>query len=222
MRTFKLITGLIVVLAFSAVAVATASAAETLWKWLPGAAKTAMKAKTGKATLRAEKQAAIECTKSSGTGEMTEPSTDATLALLLLSFEGCKAGGLFEALSLGDTKEIILVHVEVHNCVINAAKKELGLLIKVLPVHIDVPANGLLLTVEGAEISKIESKAGSLTAYTITTLAEAKGPKQAIKLCEGGAEQSLTSLVDAEPAPFKSSEEALEGELSFTAAQDIT
>jgi len=52
MRIFKLIGALVVVLAFSVVAVATsASAKETLWKWLPGSVGETMKGKSGEGVL---------------------------------------------------------------------------------------------------------------------------------------------------------------------------
>ncbi len=52
MRTQKLAGALVVVLAFTAVATATASAAALLWELLPKTTGTAITGKTGKRTLQ--------------------------------------------------------------------------------------------------------------------------------------------------------------------------
>ena len=148
MRIFKLIGALVVVLAFSAVAVATsASAEEVLWKWLPGSVGETLKGETGPALLAfldEKKQFDLKCTNGTllltytfkaGEGEnpkevtasselVKEGSTegkDATLALFIIHFTGCKTLGL-GANSVGDVKEVILVHVEAHNCMIGPGK----------------------------------------------------------------------------------------------------
>ena len=106
MRTYKLIAAMIMVLAFSAMAVATASAAETLWRWLPGSAKETFKGTAGPGTLQESKEgtkggSAIKCQKSEilltdsalkASSELLE--NEAKLALAIVHFSSCKAFGL--------------------------------------------------------------------------------------------------------------------------------
>jgi len=109
--------------------------------------------------------------------------------------------------SLSDEKEVILVHVELHNCIINKANKEFGVLILPLEVHIEIPSTALLITIltKGLFIAKIESEAGSKANYLL--VAKQKEGVQAIEKCEGGEKESLLVKVDAEE---KEKEAALE------------
>ena len=153
MRIYRLIAAVILVLAFSAVAVATASAAETLWRWLPGSAKETFKGTASATTFQEVKEgtkggSSVKCSKAEilltdselkASSELLE--NEAKLALAVLHFTGCKASGLAYN-SLGDAKETILVHVEIHNCLVNAGDP--ALLIKILPLHAEVPATQII------------------------------------------------------------------------------
>jgi hypothetical protein len=225
MRIYKLIGALVVVLAFSALTiVATASAEEILWKWLPGSVGETFTGKSGKATLFGEtKKSKIVCEKSLvlltweklSSELLKEGSTegkDATLALAFIHFEGCKVEGIFPMESLGDASEVILAHLEIHNCMIK--KGHFGLLIKTLPVHVEVLVANLLILLEGAFIALIEPlPKDELKNHFLLNIKMTEG-LQELKLCEGGKEDTLTAKDDAEPVE-NTSEEALEGLLLF-------
>jgi hypothetical protein len=230
MRIAKLIGALFVVLAFSAVAVATASAAETLWKWLPGTVGETFTGKSGQATLQLAEaepkvKPAITCKKSllllPKSELLAEGATggkDATLALGILHFEGCTSFGL-PANSEGDTSGIILVHLEIHNCMIKKEPKEFGLLITPLPLHIEIPASGgKLILVRGAFVAKLEGKEGTKQ-LIFSLIVEQKEAKQAIKLCEGGPENTLEGSLDGKTFVI-AGEEAKEGTLGFDMTLD--
>jgi len=246
MRTFKLIAAMALVLAFSAIGVAaTASAAEILWKWLPGSVGETLKGGSGKATLTTKFGGAaftIECAKSTllltytfkkGEGEnptevtasselVKEGSTegkDATLSLLIIHFEKCLSFGL-PVNSVGDLKEIILVHVEEHNCMINAKEKEFGVLLVPLQVHLEVPAAKALILVRGAVIGLLLGAKEKEKVLTYKLDLTAPGGVQSIKKCEGGVENKLEAALlngeKFEPA----TEEAKEGVLEFDMTKD--
>jgi hypothetical protein len=211
MRIFKLIGALVVVLAFSAMAVATAGAAETLWKWLPGSAKETFKGTQTIATgkLQIKGGATVEC--KGGSILLTakelpgEPSSEllekeATLELAMIHFTKCKALGL-PANSLGDASEVILVHAELHNCMISIAKKEFGLLILPLPVHIEVPSVKALISVleKGLFIAKLDSEKESKVNFLLT--AKQKEGLQGIEKCEGGSKETLLATENGGAEP---------------------
>jgi hypothetical protein len=211
MRIFKAIGILIAALALSAAALATAaSAAETLWKWLPGSAgETFTGEQPAKGELKIGGGSAITCAKAkilltdetlkASSELLKEGSTegkDATLELWVLHYEGCKFGALLPMNTLGDAKEILLIHLEVHHCMIKAG--EFGLLILPLQVHIEVPSTGLLITIfeKGLYIAKLESEAGSKSKFLLT--AKQAGGAQTPEKCEGGEKETLKAKVDAE------------------------
>jgi len=216
MRIYKLFGAVLAVLAFSAIAsTVTASAAETLWPWLPGTPGETFKGKSeGKFTLQIKGSGSITCSGGSilltlekegkkFSSELVEEGSvekkHATLALAYHHFTGCKALGL-PINSLADEKEVILIHVEIHDCVINKANKEFGLLILPLEVHAEIPSTGLLFTIltKGLYIAKIESEGGSKANYKL--IAMQKEGAQSIEKCEGGEKESLLVKVDAEEA----------------------
>jgi hypothetical protein len=205
MRTFKLIGGLVMVLAFCAFSVASASAEEILWRWLPGPAKESFSGKSGKAKLQEVKEGekgggAIDCETSelllSFEGKNSELiENEARLELWFVHFLKCTSAGL-PVESLGDKPNAILVHLEVHHCLIE--KGRFGLLIKLLPVHLEVLAGGVpvaLLLIEGAFIAEIKKTA----ANSYELIAEQKEGKQAIEKCEGGKVNTLLSKNGSEP-----------------------
>jgi hypothetical protein len=232
MRLFKIIGALAVVLAFSAVAVATASAAETLWKWLPGSVGETFKGGSKEATLsfkEEEKTLTVTCKKS--TISLTEPETkvaselikegstegkDATLALFIVDFEGCTFLGL-AVNSTGDKAGIILTHIEAHNCMIGKGK--FGLLLIPLQVHLEVPAAKALILIRGAVIGELLGAAEGTKVLTYKLDLNAPGGVQAIKKCEGGSENELFASLDGVNF-FLASEEAKEGVLEFDMTKD--
>jgi hypothetical protein len=216
MRIFKLTGALMVVLAFSAIGVATASAVETLWRWLPGSAKETFKGGSKTATLqveegeKAEKPGpSIACTKSElllAESELLEK--EAKLALAQIHFTGCKTLGLAMN-SAGDAKEVVLTHVEIHNCLIKA--NDFGLLIKLLPVTLEVPATKLTIAVEGIVIGLIAKTGANKYGLTVAQ----KAGLQEIQKCEGGVKETLLAKIDAQPKFGEAGEEAKEGIIEF-------
>ncbi len=220
MRTFKLIGALVLVLVSSAIAVASASAAELLWTLLPGTKGETFTGKSGKATLEGATVSKNKITCPSSTilltfegnsSELTEPS----LALALIHFEKCKALGTLPVNSLGDGKEIILAHLEIHFCMIKPG--DFGLLIKTLPVHLEIAVPALLISVEGAFIALVSPLTGDKKHFE--ALIEQEKGKQKIEKCEGGTAQTLTSKTDNEPVE-NAGEEAKEGLLLFDGTID--
>jgi hypothetical protein len=218
MRMFKIIGALALVLAFSAIGVATASAEETLWKLLPGSVGETFTTSSGKATLEGLAGSKITCLKSTGTGELLETGAiekkDATLSLATITFTGCKVENLLPVNSEGDAKEVILAHLEIHNCMIKAG--DFGLLIKTLPVHLQVPSVNLLIKVEGAFVALAKATADKKVFELNAT--QTKGDQEFTK-CEGGTAETLTSKDDAEPAE-DAAEGVLEGKLTFAGKKD--
>ena len=206
MRIFKLIGTLVVALAFSAVAVATASAAETLWRWLPGSAGETFKGtQIGEHTLTSAGGLVLKCKKGTilleGSALSKEGSTEgkaATLGLATIHFEGCTGAGIAMN-SLGDASGIVLLHVEIHNCLINNATKEFGLLILPLETHLEVPAVALLLTIftKGLFIARITSEKESKQNFLLTAKAKEAGKAQDPEKCEGGEKEILKIKDDA-------------------------
>jgi hypothetical protein len=218
MSTVKLTVALIAVFAFSAIGVATASAVETLWKGLPGTAGETFTTSTSKPSLEGLAGSRITCVKAKGTGELLKEGTtegkDATLALTTVTLEGCKAESLFPINSLGDAKEVILGHGEIHACMIKPG--DFGLLLKPLPIHLEVPAVGLLILIEGAVIGLAEATADKKVFQLHTK--QSKGVQEFSK-CEGGTAQSLTMKDDAAAAEDVAVEVA-EGTLTFAGTKD--
>lgn len=214
MRVSKLIGVLIAVLAISAVAVATASAAETLWQWLPGAEKTAFTGKSKKATLQVEGGAAITCQESTTTGEIT---TEKTLGTATIKFgTKCTAAGL--PVENEGSKEAgkITVKVKIHNCVIKSG--DAGEKIEVEgTLKLEVPSTKLKLSIKGALIGLIApNKEKKLGPFTLT-IAQTGG-LQAIKQCEGGAATFLLTSINGGTFT-ESGQEAEKGEINFTTAE---
>ncbi|HEV7529016.1 MAG TPA: hypothetical protein VGO29_08980 [Solirubrobacteraceae bacterium] len=204
MRIYKLVSTLVLALAFGAIAVATASAAETLWRWLPGSAKETFTGTIETIVITEAKEgtkggSSVKCAKAEilltdatlkVSSELLE--NEAKLALAVLHLTNCKSFGLASN-SLGDAKEIVLMHLEIHNCLIKSGDP--GLLIKILPVHIEAPATKLLVTLEGSFIGLIKEVAFNKYELNI----KQKEGSQEIQKCEGGSADSLTSKIDAEP-----------------------
>ncbi len=223
MRASKLIGVLIFALAFSALGVATASAAEKLWKLLPGSAGETFTGSSGKVTFTSSSSGStITCNKSKITlanaSLLEEGSTegkDATLALAIMDLEACSSAGL-AINSVGDPAKTILVHLEIHTCLVKA--NDFGLLFKWLQVHEEVPATGKLLLLRGAVIGLFEGKEGT-KAKAFGVNVAAPGNVQEIKLCEGGTENQLEEAVEGEVFSA-ATENAEKGAITFDGTKD--
>jgi hypothetical protein len=189
-----------VTLALGGVAVATASGAETLWKWLPGSAGETFKGKFGKFQLQVKGGATYVCAKglvllTDGITKVSsellkEGSTegkDATLELVVFHLEGCTWSGV-SINSLGDAAGVILVHYEIHNCMIK--KEDFGLLIAPLPLHLEMPAVKELESIRGSYVALIENKEGEKALNLKLNIKQKEG-KQEIEKCEGGEKETL-------------------------------
>jgi len=228
MRITKLIGALFVVVAINAIGISTASAAVTLWKLLPGSVGETFTGSSEKATLQMTEVAglgkpSITCkkskvllTESKLDEEGSTNKKDATLALAVIHFEECTSFGV-PAESEGDASGIILVHVQIHTCMIK--KAHFGLLLLVLPVHINI-LGGLnkLVLVRGLFVALLEGKEGA-KALTFALNAVQKEGIQEIKLCEGGTEQSLEASFDGVTF-VKAGEEAKNAKLEFDMTTD--
>jgi len=246
MRTLRFIGALAAMLTFSAIGVATtASAAEILWKWLPGSVGETFKGGSGEilwTTKFGESAFKIKCAKASllltytfkpkegeqekevtASSELVEKGStekkDATLSLWIVHVEGCSTAGL-TLNSMGDKSGIILLHVEEHNCMISAAKKEFGVLLEALPGHIEVPAlKGTLVLLRGAVIGLLLGAKEKEKVLTYKLDLNAPGGVQEIKKCEGGVENKLEVSLDGvkfEPETV----EAKEGVVEFDMTKD--
>jgi hypothetical protein len=216
MRTVKLASALIAVLALTALAAATAGAAETLWHWLPGAEKSTFTTANGEGVLETVGKASIKCAKSTGTGELTK---EMTLGVVTFDFTECKADGLVPANSLGDPSETILVGVDLHNCLIAAGDR--GILFKLLsPLHLEIPATDELVIVEGSFVGLVEPFEPKKAQKEYTLNIKQKGGKQEIEKCEGGTKETLKSEFNENKKPEESGEEAKGATVKFTIAQE--
>jgi hypothetical protein len=200
MRYLKLAGALALVLAFSVIGVATASAEGVLWKWLPGTKGETFTGDLDKGTavLQVDGGSAIECKAVDFLlpgSELTGPEAkDSTLMLTTPHFTGCKLEGK-EVHSEGDEPEVILSHIEIHNCLIEWLKKAKQDGVLILPLELKIFSGAVLrvtiLDKEGngflAPIKKI-----GVSQYLID--AKQTGGLQEVKLCEGGKEDSLLVL----------------------------
>jgi hypothetical protein len=215
MRKLKVLgAAIIAVVALSAIASAMASAA--LPEFLPGNAGEKFTGTSGSGTLEVPGEGPIICSSDTVTGENTGATKKTALALI--TFKGCKVFGIINAQSLGDAAGTILVHAELELCYINKAKKEVGVLTEVLPVHIEV--FGKLLIVTGDQVAKLEEikpkKAGEPGKFKLTY--EQKEGKPKPEGCEGKKEHYSTSINEGEP---KESGEQTTEETTYEKAQTL-
>ncbi len=217
MRVFKLISALLVVLAFTAIAASTASAAETSWELLPGLEGETFTAKSGKALLQEKGGLAIACQESS-VSLVDGKIIGGTHTLILISIHfgnKCTASGL-AVNSLGDSAGFILVEVDIHTCIISTSPLVGGLLIKVNPLHLEVQSVKLLIEVTGNLVAAFTPNETKTKNYKLDL--KQKAGAQEVKLCLGGAEETLLTADDGK-GPVQSGLEATNLELSFDNAQ---
>jgi hypothetical protein len=113
--------------------------------------------------------------------------------------------------SLGDSAGIVLVHAEIHNCLISAGR--FGESVNGLSIHLEVPSVGLLLIISGAYVLEITPAETTPTKKWNLNIKQKEG-KPEIEKCEGGeAETLVTSTDGGESVP--SAEEAKEASLEF-------
>ncbi len=218
MRAFKLISALVVVLAFTAVAASTASAAETLWELLPGLEGETFTAKSGAITVQEKGGLAVKCQESSillVDGVIVGNTHTLALAILHLGTKCTAAGLAFN--SLGDPAGFVLKHVEIHTCIISTSPLVGGLLIKLLPLHLEVPSVKLLIEITGSFVAPITPNNEKTKKYKLD-IKQTAGV-QSTKLCLGGSEETLLVADDAK-APTQAGLEATNFELNFDNAQE--
>jgi hypothetical protein len=217
MRTFKLIFGLALVLAFGAIGVASASAAETLWPWLPGSAKETFSGKSGTFTWQIDGGESFTCAKSlillTGS-ELTENA--AKLWLATIHLEGCKESLFGQPInSLGDASGVILIHIVLHTCMIT--KGDFGVLVKPLPIHLEIPNLGQLIAIQGSFVGRIKLLVGDKKHYELEITQ--KNGLQTIEKAEGGVKENLEASTN-EGAFVETAIEAKEGLLLFDGTID--
>ncbi len=201
MRVLKFMSALaIVALALTALGASTASAFP---EFLPGTAGTTFTNDSKKATLTAG-GLSIVCQKSKSTGELQS----SLLALITIDFEECTVAGL-AVNSLGDSAKTILVHVEAKTCIIKEGATLIGgLLLKPLPVHLEVPAAKLLILVEGDVIARLLPENGAAGTHFTLDL-KGSGGQQEFKECKDAVGE--TSKVE----DLKSKDDAAEAVLAI-------
>jgi hypothetical protein len=201
MHRIKLIgLAILTVLAVSAVASATASAASP--EFVPGAAGTTFTGESGSGTLTAS-GGSITCTKDLLlNGKLT---TAKNLATVEIHFTGCTAFGIFGAHSLGDSEGTILLTLDLLLCYISKDDKE-----GKEGVHIEVA--GKLIVVKGdqvGQITPVNTKTGKFT------IVYKNPPVQ----CEGKTEHFLAE--ENETGGFKEAFEATTETSTFGIEQTL-
>jgi hypothetical protein len=150
--------------------------------------------------LRSLAKELIECEKYTIEGEVTNGSHG---KINHLDFKGCKALG-FAGNSLGDLSGIILVDaVPFESCYIKEGKGtelEAGLYLEKISVHIEVPASGQLVNVEGSLIAKAEPINTLTKKFTLKSEQKEKAEGDAkfttCKLAKNTLKAELTSSSD--------------------------
>lgn len=210
MRGFNLVATLLAALALGAVAAAIASAAP---EFLPGVAGTKFTAKSKKLKFQVKEGATFECTSSKAEGELLGKTT----ALVIVDIEGCKSLGLFFN-SLGDSSGIVLLHAEAEACFINLSPSlEAGLIISLLPAHLEAPAAEQLVVLEGSYVAKLEPLNTTVNEFFLVI--SQKGGVQSIDGCRTAANElvkrTLTTLENEQGEAKRTAEEVIEPRLVF-------
>lgn len=190
----------------------SASAAETLWSLLPGTTGTTFTGKSGKVTFQIKGSGSFISSSSEASGEIT---AEKTLGLEVDTYVKSTLGGL-PVNSLGDAAGVVLVHYELHHCLIGGGPLA-GWLRKMLPLHLEVPSTKLLLTMEGSQIAQLTPN--KTKSKTFNLIVEQKEGKASIEKCEGGTALTLLTSLDG-GAFVQSAQEAKEASVTFTTEQE--
>jgi hypothetical protein len=230
MRALKIFASVVVALALSAVVATTATAAEILWRWLPGSVKESFKGESGEATLQIKGFTPLRCTKAevllTGKEEGKEVSSvlieegstekkSTTSGKALIKFSGCKSIGIAFKSSNTTEAETVLVVADLHNCVIKSG--DFGILFLPLGLVLEIPAAKQTLAISGSFVGLIEKNKEKANDYLLN-IAQKEGV-QAIEKCEGGVAESLKSSLNGEAA-VQSGEEVKGGLIAFDKAID--
>ena len=233
MRTFKYLGALILVLAFSMIGVASASAAEVLWPFLPGSVGETFTGQLdeGEGILQEDSGGAFKCKKLEITASLLEEGSvnkkDATLSLGLLNFKECSALGL-EVHSEGDANGVILAHVEIHNCLVTwlgTAKLD-GVLI--LPLETKLFIGATLFTtildkkaegVKPATALVAPIKKIGVSHYLID--AKQKSGLQELQECEGAAIKAHLMTLLPKATEEKEAAEEIKALIKFSKKIDV-
>jgi hypothetical protein len=171
---------LLAMLALGAFAASMASAEEGL---LPQQGTKAASGEGGTATLETGGGLSIKCTKLSILEILFLKASDIH-AIGNLHFSGCKALGLFALTSLDDLKEpgVLLVPKALFLvCLVTSGTLVFGVLIlPEAPVHVEIPAVGELVILEGALIGTLTPNTGK---ELNVTLKGTKGVQETSKEC---------------------------------------
>ncbi len=204
MQRIKLIGfAILAVLAFTAVMASTAAAKP---EFLDNVAGNTFEGKGGAGALEVLGGGLkIACTENTFSGTITN-NEEGTISKL--DFKGCTALG-FKANSLGDAEGTILADgIPFKLCYINEAKKEVGLYLEKINVHVEVPALvGTLINVTGSIIGKIDPINQLTTAYTILFQQTAAGDPTWTK-CTLLGKELKASLFSSKDAKHEKNESA--------------
>jgi hypothetical protein len=174
-------------------------------------------AKSGKITFQIKGNQSVTCKSSEvakGGGELTGPKK----GLFMAQLSTCTASGL-PINSSGDSSGVILLHVELERvCYINKESKDVGALLKVLPLKLEIPATKLTLEITGSFIALIQPINAEATEFKLG-VAQAGGV-QGIEKCEGEAADTLTTATDG-GAATQTGVEAKELALVFDTTQEL-
>jgi hypothetical protein len=210
MRTIKLVgAALMAVVALSAIASATASAA--LPEFLPGSGT--FTSTSGAGTLAIQGGNTITCSSDTNSGSITGPKT----VTVTIDFKGCVLFGFVGAHSLEDASGVILVKATGTLCFIKQASPlQVGLKLTITPVHIE--AGGQLAKVEGTLYGEVTPLNVNQTGpYKL--ILEQSGGLQKIKNCEGEAATELKASENEGTA--KPAGETTTDTITFAAATEI-
>jgi hypothetical protein len=212
-RFMTVVTAIMVALTVTAVASATAMAVAPEFN----PAKGTFTSKSGKAKLQVKGGAAIECTGTTGKGEIT----GAKKATSEIKFTACKAAGL-GVLSIspkGAANEIVTPTLNQELCYISKAGKTVGVISTLsTELKLEVPSTKKVINIKGAAIGEATPVNSKLTTGTLA-LTQVSGV-QGIEKCEGGAAQTLLTQEGA--GAFTQSGQEIKGEITFAAATEVT
>jgi hypothetical protein len=200
---------IVAVVALSAIASATASAA--LPEFLPASGKFTSTAGAG--TLQIEGGNTITCTEGTNSGEITGAKT----ATVTITFKGCRIFGFIGAHSSGDVEGTILVSsAKGELCYLSKTAKTVGLKLT-LASTLKIEAGGQKSEVLGTLIGEVKPVNSKVTEGEL--ILKQTGGLQAIKKCEGGTETELKANENG--GAFKAAGEQTTDKIQFTAATEV-